>query len=390
MAELPTAGVCPRTLPDHLVAFARRLRSAGLPVSPAEVIDLCRALELIDIAQHHEVRAAARATLVRAREQLPVFEAVFDAYWLHHPQSPQPPAPADPAQHAAAAAPAGGEQERDLLLDGGSDDADDASTHPRDAELVTASAIDVLAHRDIGSLDAHELQLARSRVRELVRGLANRPGHRHRRHARRGDVDLRHSLRRAQRHGFETIEIVRRERRITRLRLLLLCDISGSMARYSAFFLAFVQALRDELPALEAAVFATRLTPVTELLHRGDPVRSLAGLQNAVRGWGGGTDIGRALGEFNERFAQRMVRTRTVVVILSDGWDRGDPAAMRDAMTGLRRWADTLVWLNPLLGHDGYQPLCRGMRTALPYLDHFLPAHDLASLAAVAARLRGL
>lgn len=389
MAEPPAAGMRPRTLPDHLVAFARRLREAGLPVSPAEVIDLCRALELVDIAQLNEVRAAARATLVRAREQLPVFEAVFDAYWLHHPPSLRPPAPADPGQHAAAAA-AGGEQSRDLLLDSGTDGADEQPTPARDPEVVTASTIDALAHRDIGSLDAHELQLARSRVRELVRGLANRPGHRHRRHARRGDVDLRHSLRRAQRHGFETIEIVRRERRITRLRLLLLCDISGSMARYSAFFLAFVHALREELPALEAAVFATRLTPVTELLHRGDPVRSLAGLQNAVRGWGGGTDIGRALGEFNERFAQRMVRSRTVVVILSDGWDRGDPAAMRDAMAGLRRWADTLVWLNPLLGHDGYQPLCRGMRTALPYLDHFLPAHNLASLAAVAARLRGL
>ncbi len=376
---------------QHLVQFARQLRLAGLATSPAAVIDLCQSLEHIDIARRDDVRAAARATLVHDREHLQAFEEAFDAYWMAGEEAPDFALPAcrdETASPGPRTDPAG---ETELLFDSDSAPTREKRGDAQAADCVAASLVDVIAHRDLGSLDERELRLAHQHVREMVRGLANRPGRRyHLPRSRRGELDLRASLRRSLRHGFDAIEIACRRRRIRKLRLLLLCDVSGSMARYSSFFLTFMQALGDELPDVEAAVFGTRLTPITGLLHQRDPVRSLAVLGAVLQGWGSGTDIGRAIGEFNERFAHRMVRSRTVVVILSDGWDRGDPQGMRAAMAGLRGWVDTLVWLNPLLGQHGYQPLCRGMRTALPYLDHFLPAHNLTSLAHAVARLRGV
>ena len=160
------------------------------------------------------------------------------------------------------------------------------------------------------------------------------------------------------------------------------------MSRYSGFFLEFIYALGRELPSVEAALFATHMTPVTELLRRPDLAGSLLDMASSARGWGGGSDIGQSLRECNERFVHERVRGKTVVVILSDGWDRGDEQIMRNAIARLRQRADSLIWLNPLLGRDDYQPLCRGMRTALPYIDHFLPVHSLASLAAAATLLR--
>lgn len=380
------------SLLQHLILFARHLRRAGLIVPPAALIDLCRALEQIDMARRTDVRAAARATLIHDREHLQAFEAIFDAYWMPpiERQAQVEPEEAHDEESVPAREPEG-EDESELILDRGSSAPEAKPDTDEDTDHVAASLVDTIAHRDLGSLDEHELRLALEQVRELVRGLANRPGRRfHLPRGHRGEIDLRASLRRSLRHGFDGIEIAYRRRRIRKLRLLLLCDVSGSMARYSRFFLVFMQALSKELGNLEAAVFGTRMVPVTELLRQPEPEQWLTSLEQVVQGWGSGTDIGRALGEFNQRFARYMVHSRTVVVILSDGWDRGDPAIMRSAIRELRSWTDSLVWLNPLLGQQGYQPLCRGIRTALPFLDHFLPAHDLASLASVVARLRGL
>ena len=184
------------------------------------------------------------------------------------------------------------------------------------------------------------------------------------------------------------MELRYRQRKPGRLKLLLLCDVSGSMQRYSEFLLQFVYALRDELPNVEAAVFATHMTPITRQLAEGEVARSLQAVTAVAPGWGGGTDIGRALLEFNDYFAPDLRRSRSVVVILSDGWDRGDAGVMRRELRALRRRARQLIWLNPLLGAKDYQPLCRGIRLALPHLDHFLPAHDLASLAEAVRLLR--
>jgi hypothetical protein len=173
-----------------------------------------------------------------------------------------------------------------------------------------------------------------------------------------------------------------------RARLLLLCDVSGSMERYSQFLLEFIYALRRELPDTEVAVFATRMTVITDLLQTSAVARSLREVATRAGDWGGGTDIGGCLRDFNDRYARDLVQYRTTVVLLSDGWDRGDAALMSAEIARLRRRAHRLVWLNPLLGNPDYEPLTRGMRTALPYLDHFLPAHSLESLVRLARVLQ--
>ncbi len=168
----------------------------------------------------------------------------------------------------------------------------------------------------------------------------------------------------------------------------MLCDVSGSMAQYSGFLLEFMFAIRARLPTTEAAVFATHMSPVSDALQARNIADALHNISGAASGWGGGTDIGGSLAEFNDHYAQSMLRSKAIVVILSDGWDRGDAPRMQWELAQLRRRAHTLIWLNPLLGSADYHPLCRGMQAALPYLDHFLPAHNLASLANVVTLLR--
>lgn len=160
------------------------------------------------------------------------------------------------------------------------------------------------------------------------------------------------------------------------------------MERYSTFFIEFIYALKAELPDLEVAVFSTRMTMITELLKAKTVEESLAQVSAQVHDWAGGTNIGGCLREFNDRFAREMLHSRSVVIILSDGWDRGDAYLMREEMEHLHSRVHKLMWLNPLLGGSDYQPICRGMQTALPYLDYFLPVHNLESLAELARTLR--
>ena len=195
-------------------------------------------------------------------------------------------------------------------------------------------------------------------------------------------------LRRTSSQGTEVTELLFRRRRIRRSRLMVLCDVSGSMERYSRFLLEFIYALRRELPATEVAIFATRMTVISDLLEARSLNSSLQDIARRAGDWGGGTDIGGCLRDFNDRFARKMLSSDTTVVLLSDGWDRGDARVMSEEIASLRRRAHKIIWLNPLLGHSEYEPLTRGMRTALPHLDHFLPAHNLASLARLARTLK--
>jgi uncharacterized protein with von Willebrand factor type A (vWA) domain len=160
------------------------------------------------------------------------------------------------------------------------------------------------------------------------------------------------------------------------------------MSRYSRFLLEFIYALRRELPDTEVAVFATRMSVITDLLRAGSVARSLREVAARAGDWGGGTDIGGCLRDFNDRYARQLLRSDSTVVLLSDGWDRGDAGLMTAEIARLRRRAARLIWLNPLLGNPNYEPITRGMRTALPYLDHFLPAHNLQSLARLARMIQ--
>lgn len=379
------------TFLHHLVGFGRQLRAAGVAVDPASMIDLCRAMDHLNIGVREDLKAAARATLVSNRDDLENFERIFAEYWDRQPESELASGKAPDSrqrdgsepQQQTALAPL---QEQDLLLVG--DEESTESAQPVDGEAIAYSKQDALRHKDLGQMNKSEIAAARTLIAEFVSVLANRPGHRYL-PARRGRlIDFRKSFRQNLGHGFAAIELRYKKRRIKKLKLIVLCDVSGSMAQYSSFLLEFIFAIREKLPTTEAAVFATHMSPITQALRTNDIAQSLRNVSGVASGWGGGTDIGGSLAEFNDHYAQSMLRSKAIVVILSDGWDRGDAPRMKSEVAWLRRRAHKLIWLNPLLGADDYQPLCRGMQTALPYLDHFLPAHNLASLADVVNSLR--
>jgi uncharacterized protein with von Willebrand factor type A (vWA) domain len=365
------------TLFRNVLGFMDALRANGLPADPAGAIDLCSGLREIDLANPADFQAAARTTLMHRKEDLARFDDVFREYWLGQRR---------PRNRLS--------EDEDSEVQGpdaqqAPDEQEEEDSGPeKDDRQATYGTEQILRRKDLALLTDADIERARQLIRQFVAEFATLRSRR-RRASRRGRVmDFRRMLRRSAVRDSEMTELFFRERQIRKSRLMLLCDVSGSMERYSRFLLEFIYALRRELPDTEVAVFATRMTVITDLLAARSIAQSLREVARRAGDWGSGTDIGGCLRDFNDRYARDMLTSDTVVVLLSDGWDRGDAQLMRDEIAHLRRRASKIIWLNPLLGNIDYEPLTRGMVTALPHLDHFLPAHNLESLARFAKTLR--
>src|SRR5207245_2569925 len=262
---------------------------------------------------------------------------------------------------------------------------EDGADEGEPLEVPGVSDRDVLMDQDFSTFPAEDLdEVARLTVL-MARRLDRRVRRRRRPTRRAGVMDFRRTMR-ANMMKSEIIELRRRERRRRKVRLVLLCDVSGSMDLYSRFLLQFLYALQNVFGRVETFTFATRLTRVTEHL-RGRPYRQVLRRLVDVRDWSGGTRIGASLAEFNRQWGYLLDR-RTIVIVLSDGWDTGDVDVLATELLQIRRRAARLIWLNPLLGNPSYEPLTRGMAAALPFLDWFAAAHNLESLRALAGALR--
>jgi uncharacterized protein with von Willebrand factor type A (vWA) domain len=352
------------------------------------MIDLVTALREIDVGKKRDVYHVMRSLVVRRREDIPAFDDAFQTFWRKPSEG-----------FTTLDLRAMGERRRvrrprfdpaPLRDPGGPGDAEarPASDEPPALRArLTYSATEVLRHKDFARMTGEELD----EVRRLLDGFAWRlPGRRTRRFSH-GDgprLDLRRSIRASLRHGGEMLRWSRRRRRTKPRPLVVLADVSGSMERYTRLLLLFLYALAEGLEQrVEAFVFGTRLTRVTRQLRGRDVDQALAEVSRAVPDWSGGTRIGEALRSFNFDWGRRAARSGSVVLLISDGWDRGEPELLQAEMARLQRSCHRLVWLNPLLGEREYEPLARGMRTALPFVDDFLPVHDLASLEDLARRL---
>lgn len=370
----------------HLASFGRALHHAGVAADPAKLIDLARSLNLIDLADRSDFYAAARAIYVSRQDDLEIFDRVFSAYWW--------PFEREPATGVGAGLQDAAEDDDtpDCELTSKRESAGAGDDDPIDETAVRTaySADERLMTKNLGQMSDTEIERARELMSELVAILATMRGRRTTATSRGSRLDLRRSMRKNLMCGRDGVKLIYRRRKLKKLRLMLLCDVSGSMERYSRFLIQFIYALRRELPEVDVGVFSTRMTVITELLDDRDVEKSLRRIAQTARDWGGGTDIGRCLREFNQCFARELLRSKTVMVILSDGWDRGDATRMRDELEHIHRQVHKLIWLNPLLGATGYEPLCRGIRTALPFMDYFLPAHNLESLAQLAKTLRSV
>jgi uncharacterized protein with von Willebrand factor type A (vWA) domain len=371
----------------RLGAFARLLHDAGLEAGPRRLTDATRALNHVELRRQDDFRGALRAVFVSRKEDIPTFEAAFDIFWA--PPDPRVSAGAIPGrsrslpmapERAKAWALALGLQSSQLNRE------QEPSTVP--ASSSGYSAEELLRHKDFEQMTWQETEQVRRLLEQAAWRVAERRTRRLR-PARGGRVDLRRSARHAIRSSGELVRLFHRKPQLRRRPLVLICDVSGSMERYSRLLMifAFAIARREDL---EAFVFSTRLTRITRQLRQRDLDKALESVSKGVHDFSGGTRIGDALADFNRHWARRVLGHGAVVLIISDGWDRGDPERLTAELIHLRRSAHRLIWLNPLLGSDGYQPLTRGMAAALPHCDDFLAAHNVQALDDLGRLLAGL
>jgi uncharacterized protein with von Willebrand factor type A (vWA) domain len=378
--------VPPRALTRAVVAFASVLRRESLPLTPRQVTDAVRALDALDVGDRGEVYLGLRSVLVTRPEEVPIFDRCFEAFWRAgaEPDVAAGPAGAGMPEDAAAGVESEGARRERLALEAWSESGEeDEGGEP--LGVPAASDLEAMTTRDFSTFAADQLEDLLRLTVQIARRLARRLSRRRRPVRRRGRVDLRRTLRANLTRG-EIIELRYRQRKRRKVRLVLLCDVSGSMDLYSRFLLQFLFALQHVFARVETFTFSVRLTRVTDLLRARSYRQVLRRLQD-VRDWSGGTRIGESLAEFNRQWSH-LVDRRTIVIVLSDGWDTGDPEVLATELLRIKRRAGRVIWLNPLLGNPSYEPLTRGMAAALPLVDHFAAAHNLAALRDLAGRLQ--
>jgi uncharacterized protein len=356
------------------VAFARVLRGGGLSVPIGSVLTFGEGLAAVGLEDRDAVYWTARTTLVRRPEDLPFFDRAFAVFWeLRRPGAEPPP---EEVLHLTLAIDAEGAEDEQ-------DDGDAGTDEP--TITLRFSAVETLRHKDFAAYSHDELHEAQRlmadlrfagsprRSRRMVKAKAGR-------RPRQGRPDLRRTVHAALRAGGEPISPRYREPGERLRRLVLLLDVSGSMEPYARALLRFVQAAVAGRQRVEAFALGTRLTRVTRELSSRDPDRALAQAAGQVQDWSGGTRLGECLRRFNDQWGVRGMARGAIVVILSDGWDRGEPEVLAEQMGRLHRVAHRVVWVNPLKVTPGYAPLARGMAAALPYVDDFVEGHSVVAL----------
>ena len=392
----------------NLMQFGRRLRQAGLPIGSGQIISFFDALEASGVERRDDVYHAARAVMTTRPEQIPAFDVEFERFWkdllartpmlleaalgdneeaIGTPKKRKP-GEDEPSEGKGEA---GSSSDKTMLAIEGTDDANETSDSedfeapPED--VLIFSARDAFRKKDFAQYTPEEIAEARRIMERMHWRLGTRRTRRKERAIRGEFIDHRAMLRSALKQGGVPVELKWRKRKEKMRPLVLICDISGSMDRYSRLLLQFVHTLEAGLDSVEVFVFGTRLTRITRELRKRDVDQAITDVVNAVDDWSGGTRIGEAIREFNFTWSRRVLRSNATVVMISDGWDRGDPFLLGTEMARLQRSCRRLIWLNPLMGAPGYQPLTQGIRAALPYVDYFLPVHNLKSLEALAELL---
>lgn len=360
----------------RLTGFPGFLRANGFAVGGADAIAVLQTAQRVGLLEPQVLRWSLQALLCGRCDEWRRFPELFDAWFLPPNQWQKP-----EARDADRGAMSGG---RPSARHDAGGEVDDDEIRPHHA----ASREEVLSSTDFRALTQREHALD---IEALMRRFARQLKHirlrreARARHGRR--LDLQGTIRRSVASGGTPFRLLWKDRRRVRPRLVLLLDVSRSMQLYSFFYLRLARALSAELADVHSFIFHTRVTAVTQALRDPDPWRAQERLHLIAQGWAGGTRIGESLAQFNREHAPRLVHSRTAVVILSDGYDTGEPGALSDALVQLRRRARRIVWLNPLCNRPGYAPVSQGMAAALPHLDLLAPGADLNSIAAVLPRL---
>jgi uncharacterized protein len=361
---------------EAIVEFCRFVRENGLAGGVKETMDCLKAAGAVGVADREALRLALRAVLCSSKNDWDLFDELFASFWRtrQKEQSSAPSArkrlkqPADDLSRPQSAA---------IELIGSTK----AGSEDGEGKAVTgATALERLRRVDFSRIPQSDLPELERISLQLLQQMSARLSRRLKIMQPRGPVDLRRTLRRSISRGGEPVYLSRKGRRKQRARLVILLDVSGSMNAYSLFLLRFAYALAKHFKRVNTFLFSTQLMEITAALRTRDLPEALLALSQEPAGWSGGTKIGESLRDFNRRYGRRLLSRDTVVMILSDGWDTGEPEVLARELSAIQRRSRQVIWLNPLLGMEGYEPLTRGMRAALPFIDVFAAAHNLESL----------
>jgi uncharacterized protein len=370
----------------NVMHFARLLRRAGLPVGPADMLAAQQALTLVQIGDRQQVRTALRTTMVHRHEHQDLFEQAFLMFWRDPEGSKTALAMAMmegmPEAPAPERAPAGSRRLAEAMTNPRPPREKDERREEIEA-VMTVSERERLQQMDFEAMSAADIANAKAEIRRLVLPMDLRRTRRRRPDPGGPHVDLRATIRASLRQGGEILELAR-SRKVTRPPpLVVLCDISGSMSRYAQILLHFLHAVANDRDRVAIFLFGTRLSNITRQLRHRDPEVAFQMVSHAVPDWSGGTRIGEALALFNHNWARRVLGQGAVVLLVTDGLDRDGAAGLAENMERLHKSCSRLIWLNPLLRWDGFEPKSQGIRAMLPHVDEFRPVHNLASLRAL-------
>ena len=371
---------------ENILLFSRTLRQAGIPVSLDQSIDFARALTLVNIGDRDQVYHAARSLLVTRYEHLRLFETLFNRFWRAHPEGSQ--WPREKARNTSRQP--SGQRRLDIAsyMAARAREADEAVDVPDRSK--TYSPAERLRQREFSEMTAEELETVKRLIREMQWQVSLRQTRRRVPDSRGALLHLRRMMRSATKYGGVPLDLSWQSRKVKQRPFVLIADVSGSMETYARLMLQFFYSVSHSLDDVECFVFGTRLTRITPALKLKNIDRAVDEAAREVVDWSGGTRIGESLRRFNREWSRRVLRRGAVVLIVSDGWERGDVDLLKREMRYLHHRCHRLIWLNPLLGKNTYEPRVEGMSAALPYVDDFLPVHNLQSLHELSEHLAAL
>jgi len=359
------------SISDNIVMFCRYLRNKSFSVSTEEEVTALNALQFINIGEAENFQLALKASLCRSKKQLDGFNEYYASFWKELHKSVDAKIKEGKTKKPASSP---GQQFKSLTtwLSG--------NRNTDTEEMASYSRHENLMQKDFSAVPGDELEELMQSLKSFSRQLAARANRRYKKSKGQQLPDLRQTLRKNLRRGGELLDIVYRQPKKNRVRLVMLCDVSRSMELYSAFMLQFMYAFQQVFSRVETFVFSTSLKRITSLLKENNFHEAMEKLGRDNSGWSGGTRIGECLEEFSTKFAGNLLNRKTIVIILSDGWDTGDTELLQKNMENIHSRSAKLIWLNPLAGYKGYMPETTGMQAAMPYIDVFAPVHNVQSL----------
>ena len=372
---------------ENILLFTRALHAAGLPMSLSQTTDFCHALELIDMSNREELFLLPMAPSLPAKSTAKSSKRFFNLFW-RKPRTTQPltgqkmpiaPRHNRPKQHRYNLA---------MLM------AQKAQLGAKEIEWADKSGsysnVEIIQRKQFSEMTAEELQRIKRLIQEMRWQVSLRETRRFTPHKQGVQIDLRRAMRETTKYGGVPLKLSWQSKKIKQRPLILIADISGSMERYSRLALQFFYGVSQSLKQVESFVFGTRLTRITPQLKLKNIDTAVDQAAREVNDWSGGTRIGDSLKIFNQEWSRRVLRRGAIVLIVSDGWERGDTSVLEREMRYLQHRCHRLIWLNPLSGRTGYQPEVEGIKASLPYIDDFLPIHNLQSLQDLADHLTSL